>query len=680
MGLQDDLIAEVVNSAAPPPRSAKSRPQQRATPVPGSQEALIQDVVKSAPAPVISPVKTPGDAGKDMSLGRTALDLASTIGSKVDSVTGAPTRAGLAAAAEGKGLRGTIDAFTHQFSAAPETAPTGEEVAKKLGVNDTPVMVPFATNGIPASKVVGTAIDIGADYSNLLPTVAIAKGALRTTEGAGKIGTTAMRIAGAGGYADALEAGWTGAKTYLRGIFNPRIAEDFGTAVKIAEQHGIDPSLLSDSVKYGKDSFLARKGKQLAEGVGGQDRLERHNLGAQQIQDALNSVIVDKVGKGYGPQTVENAGEMIRDAYNKSVASAFDNLEYTYQTVGEKLGIQGLSDDAKQSIQSVMGSIGTEAQWKAKNAATVNAQKQGKFMEKQLARLQESVNGGDYQEIVRQMQEIGKTSYVHHTDIGWDEKSGRELYEALKEGVLSTVETVNPSARQSLEQSNRQLSKLFGDMKLVDGTIRNPGKGGDAVFRELVEGGNSKKLDALRDIIGGDEDAMAVIKATYLDNLKRIGKDGDFSFASMGNAFRNDARVKTVAEKLFTQDELQDLGNVVSLGEKHGSPILSTSGTGASNSFRDTIGNLKAHTVDEGTIAYLKRKAEAAKNQGKTSPVRAVPGLSFSGVEPDELSKLRSAVQSIQNLMPSRTRALNKSLQAYSVQDSPMRRRLNDKK
>lgn len=622
------------------------------------------------------PIKTARDAGAAMALTPTAINLASQMGSKLDSVTGAPTRAGLMAAAKGQGLRGTIDAFTHQFAGSPEKAPTGEEIAREFGVSDAPVRIPFAEKPVAASKIVGGGIDLTADYTNVLPTALMAKALLRTGEAVGKVGTTGARVLGAAPMAEGIEAGYKGAKRYLHEFFNPKIAEDFEQSLAIAERHGIDPKLLSDSVKYGNDSFIARKGKQLAEGVGGQERLLRHNSGVQAIAEATDRFIVDTVGRGYGPQTVENAGDLIRDAYNKAVSNTFQDLEFTYQSAGEQLGIQRLAPKSQEHIQGVIDRLGEQANWRAKNAATIDGQKQGRFMQKQLENLQGSVLAGDYQEIVQQMQEIGRSSYVSHSDIGWDEKAGREMYEALREGVLQTVDAVNPGAKTKLEASNQQLSKFLSDMGLLDPVVRDPKKGGEVIFRDLVEGGNSRKLEALKAVIGGDEDAMAVLKATYVDSLKKMGKDGEWSFNSLGRSFRNDARTRMVAEKLFSPEELQELGNLVSLGEKHGTPVLSTSGTGASNSFRDTLSNLKAHTLDESTIAYLKRKADAAKKRGQRGGPSGGAQLSFSGVEAPELSRVRQAVRAAQNVMPSRHRIVNKGLQTYSVQDSAVRRRL----
>lgn len=57
------------------------------------------------------------------------------VGKAIDSVTGAPTRAAIAAAQNGDFL-GALPAFAHQFADDPDKAPTGHDLALKAGLSD----------------------------------------------------------------------------------------------------------------------------------------------------------------------------------------------------------------------------------------------------------------------------------------------------------------------------------------------------------------------------------------------------------------------------------------------------------------------------------------------------------------------------------------------------------------
>ena len=652
----------------------------------------------SLPAP-----KTP-DASElpplNRGAGRIAADVASVVGSQFDRVTGAPSRAGLNALVEGKGLKEAAVQFKNQFGKDAELAPTGKEIATRIGFSDAPVGVTQTELSAPSllpksvspAGAAGLGIDLLADYTNYLPVKQIAKGAVLAGEGTGKVGTGIMKMAGYEDAAEAFEAAYKGNKAGLLRMFNPRIADDWESAQQIAIKHGIDPALLSDSVKYGENSSLARKGRAMAEGPGGQERLDKHVEGLNAIRDATDRFIVGKLGGGQAPTSVENAGLAIKEGYDKAVSGVFDSMELTYANAGQQLGIQALDPEAGQKIIDAMIPVQKDAEWLAKAGGTRGRQSQGKFMQERLEAIYQAVQEGDFDTIVRHMQETGKASYVNVADIGWDEKSGRKLYDAMKEAVLETIEKSpgGKSARMMLEENNKALKALLDDTSILEKTIKE--KGGEQIFQELVASGSSKKLDALQRILSSGDEALRkqgketlnLVRSTWLETLKKWEPDGGFRFNSIGNPLRNSAREKLVASKLFSPDELDELGELISLGEAHGpwsKAILSTSGTGASNSFRETLASIKRNIIDEGAYEYLKRKAEKAR--GKPPPGGSVPPSRFSPNRSTMVSTKgavpSNAKQAIKDygasLVPSRSRVVNKAMQTYSVQDALRRRK-----
>lgn len=123
-------------------------------------------------------------------------------GEFIDSYTGAPSRAFLDSAIDGKN---PLDAFANQFGADPSKAPDGYDIAAKVGV---PENIPSSygpnipdTEGaferpyeIPARSLVGTAVNVGADWTNALPAIGLAGKAIGKTE----TGAKALAAAGEG--------------------------------------------------------------------------------------------------------------------------------------------------------------------------------------------------------------------------------------------------------------------------------------------------------------------------------------------------------------------------------------------------------------------------------------------------------------------------------------------------
>lgn len=122
---------------------------------------------------------------KDMPTGDDSPGMISSLLSAYESIMGAPTRQALIAPAQGKN---PLSAFKQQFGADPETAPSGEYVARSYGVSEKPIssvrvgmglagLLPGVL-GLSPADIVGAGIDLTAS-----PDV-IAGPAIR---GAGKI-------------------------------------------------------------------------------------------------------------------------------------------------------------------------------------------------------------------------------------------------------------------------------------------------------------------------------------------------------------------------------------------------------------------------------------------------------------------------------------------------------------
>jgi hypothetical protein len=145
-------------------------------------------------------VQAPAEPSLDERLSRGALNFLVEAGRKVDSVTGAPTRAAIGAKMEGKN---PFKAFGSQFAEEPELAPTGRELAVKGGITDEKVLsTPF--KDITGSKLIlspaqvaGTGIDILADPTTLVPpTKVVGFAAKGLAKAGGVVGREGFRAAG----------------------------------------------------------------------------------------------------------------------------------------------------------------------------------------------------------------------------------------------------------------------------------------------------------------------------------------------------------------------------------------------------------------------------------------------------------------------------------------------------
>lgn len=171
----------------------------------------------------------------------------------IESVTGAPARASIGAAQEGKN---PITAFGKQFGENPETAPTGEQLVEKSGVTNP-----------TAKSIAGTAMDFAADPTNFIPGKAIAGG----------LAIGALKKATAGGKAARLaraeKMGFDTEKTFYHGTtknieaFDPSKTQmdniGFGgnyvtPDLKYAHQYG-DAWVEKDLSKLSKDPELNKK-------------------------------------------------------------------------------------------------------------------------------------------------------------------------------------------------------------------------------------------------------------------------------------------------------------------------------------------------------------------------------------------------------------------------------------
>lgn len=255
----------------------------------------------------------------------------------IDSYSGAPTRAALDAAVSGNN---PVPAFAHQFGEDPSNAPTGESIARKIGIPNRPIfpgnvagygvakggdtMSPPDTSKNPTmSGVAGLGIDMAADPINYIPVGKLAEA------GVGGL----ARVSGKATDAVGAASRWAGVKALsnMGGVSPENIKEYLNFSDRINSAKSVD------QLKEISDGFVGR----LA------DDVQSKAISADQAHEALKGFQSD-LKDGY-----RSAGYDARDA----VTSAQQSLKDAHNA-----RIQNLSSDVYDSVNRLKSDVQTGSQ------------------------------------------------------------------------------------------------------------------------------------------------------------------------------------------------------------------------------------------------------------------------------------------------------------------------------
>jgi hypothetical protein len=603
---------------------------------------------------------------KDPGFLDSALQTAVKVGETIDSYTGAPMRAAIGAAQDAKN---PITAFTSQFGEDPNKAPTGKQIAQKAGVPNTSLsdVIPgaftdndqeasewlkFKKGGaadISASGAAGLAMDIAADPTLILPVGQIAKGVGKGVElgakGAVMAGGAAadLTLAGAkqlpgaktvGTTLDIVKEGSKNTAEALKTMFAPKVSADYSDLVKIAEKNGIDPKLLPEAIEFGEGSFISRSARNRAEGVLGEPYLKKFEAGLEAVRDATENKIA-KIGGGQAASAVE-AGELIRKGYDEGVDKFFDQIGMTHNKVLEAIPGLTIAPESLEKIGSKLNGIEKWAKGRAERGFTAAQRAQAD----QVLRAIDAVRkgNGSYKQTLETLRDIGDVAFKSQNilaDIPPDIAKFRELYSTLDDALISTVEkAAGAPVAAELRDSNKAISEFLGDKSVISSIVGNKNMSPEKVFASLVEQGDTKKIEALKKIL--PPETFQRLKGSFLASQLRKNADDVFTFKSLQNNLRNK---KNVLGALLDPSEIDELSELVRLGDRFGSPVLSTSGTGASSLFSDITKGIRSGVESDTVIGLLK---DSARNRS-TKATKAIE----SAKETPGLSKSKTAISAV---------------------------------
>lgn len=566
------------------------------------------------------------------------------VGRFVDSYTGAPSRAAVGQLIDNKGLLSAGSAFVNQVGERPESAPTGKELAQKLGASEKsvsdiiPSLYTESGEGVAlkkggffdptASGTAGLGLDIATDWSNVIPGALALKGASKVAKGAANVGKgilkggttvaakTADAITGTTATTRAIKSiGDVSTKTkdIIDGVLNPKQLPDFNKTVELAKKHGIDPSLLSSNLEFGPRSSITRLERTLREGPVGESMLENYSQGLNAISDAFNNTS-QKLFRGPLKNEIQ-AGEILRGSFEKSQSKLLGSMDLTYKKVAKYAPGLYINKGELSSLNSTLNGVEKYAKGLMKRPIDKADIEQGRS-------LIMAVNGikstnGSYKQTADLLERLGKKAFSPQYIIGRvppDIENLQKLYFKTSESLLNTVKKdVSPEFYTELANNNKVMSEFFGHRESIKQALQNS-KSPEQLYKSVILSGDSKKIGSLKKILPPED--VQTLKGAFLNSIIKTTDDGSINFQQMSNALRSK---KNQVAALFEPSEIQEIAELVKLGQDYGPSIMSTSGTGASNAFRDLGKGLLTGFRDEKALDLMKQRARTPKPSGLLS-------------------------------------------------------------
>lgn len=646
------------------------------------------------------------------------------VGTAVDYVAGAPVRQGISEAQKADGWIDSAVAgakgFFGQYLKKPSTAATGKQIAIQAGLPDKPLseIAPqyysktgnepdkFKRGGIAdfsSAGAGGLGVDIAADMTNIIPVAAAMKG---FSKGAGKAASETASLArqavkkvpyvGAASEISA-ETAKSMAKKFSQFV-KPEIRAEYEARVATAIENGIDPEILPSSVKYkgGVDSSIARAERRMAQEVGGETQLAKHEQAHKAVRDAYDRQI-QKVGGSPGLGEADS-GQVLKEGYDVAKKEFFEGMDFTYDTVRSQLPKNApLTAEANEKLVAHLKKIQRQASSDAKNTflktgeaaeksaladrldglirnleaaqnpelvfdttkpivkkmsgilrsktATAAQKKQAMQVMNDIGGFREAHKFGDFEAINDLRAQVGSALEKNSQMLGLDKKQLGELYGELSGALKDSTEGyLGKDVRASLEANNKAMTDWFKNAGQIEDVIQsgNP----EDIYKMLVARGSTNDLRALKHVLKDKPEVLNQMKASFLEGMKRIDRNEGFSFERIGTALRNDEKVDRVLRELFSPQEITNIKKLVQLGEDFGPAKLNSSQTSEAFSFGNLMDSAKRHVENRALIDIVKNNADKLPPPGSTSlPVPSAGQQFLESIAERKFGLGRSPVQ-----------------------------------
>ncbi len=608
------------------------------------------------------------------SFGEQVADTAVGFGRTVDSYTGAPVRSAISELTRttnefGKpepSVLGNIQAagraFANQVGNNPDLAPTGMDIAEnRFGLSAKPILpgtpsfsaakggiAPEANapnvisqgQGLSPAGAVGTAIDVGADLTNLIPGTAALRAGGRSATGLAKVvskplskaGKYVLSVAEAGGNAIPIVGkpitGATKATANLiTEIANPKIAPDYEHIKLLASKHGISLEGAPDSLEFGKDKVLANMDRVNAQTLN-QGRKDAYLKYQNDVSRAFEKNLE---GISAGPtMTPADAGSHMEDAFDRAYSDMMNTVkDTTYNSITKQYPGLALNEDAAKKLASKLNGIEKYAKGLVSRSHPM-FQSQGKMLLQEVAAARNT--NGSLKQAVEHLQSIGQVAFAKYPvgQIPPDIEKTRELYFTLRDVIYETLERDvkdGDAIAGALKISNDKMSEFFSHRDSVGNVLNNHNLSASQKFERIAH--NPKQLESLLAVLEPQD--VAKIKGAYLETLVKRNEDGFIDFNDLYRKMDN-RKNKEIVDILFTPDEQASIGEIAFLGRRSGPMILNNSGTDVSKALRNMGETAKQNIFTDSIVNFMKDRARKGgislpPDAGKKPP----PILEFKG-------------------------------------------------
>lgn len=306
-----------------------------------TREEMISFLTQQQESKIENPSESEdgGIANAAKSAGSYALDKVVQAGRFIDRYTGAPVRAAIGDAQTTDDIRTPFMVAAKQFGEDPERAPTGKQIAQKMGIPDTslsekiPSMftsddkeaeqwLKFKRGGpadITASGAVGFGYDIAADPINFIPGAAISKGVESGARGAQAVSKGVKAVSSpilekAGSILTKVTA--VGGKA-LTGVPEKNIIkyiENTDEINRIISKHGGDMSLAADELRESLQASIQKKVTDLNSNV--KKAIETAPAGSTLSNESIVQAM-EKVKSGINPELYPESIKEINELIEK---------------------------------------------------------------------------------------------------------------------------------------------------------------------------------------------------------------------------------------------------------------------------------------------------------------------------------------------------------------------------
>lgn len=592
------------------------------------------------------------------------------VGQAIDRFTGAPSRAAVGAAQDGKN---PVSAFAEQFGEDPEKAPTGKDLARKMGFsgneNDALSSVlpslysatgdewlKLKKGGVldptPAGAA-GLALDVATDWTNLVPAKALASASAKAAKqaipaiGKGAVKAADATISGAAKAADLAtgtklatqaidSAKQVATKTgddlsnVARQVLVAKQSPEYARYVEIAKANGIDPNSLSAAVEFGPYSNISRAKRTIAESPIGEDYRLDHSAASDAIDSATQKRIKDIAG-GAANDPI-SGGLAVRDGFEAAKNNVLGSDKLTYDSVRKYAPGLTIPQEQWAALNSKLNGI---EKW-AKGTEGLRSSNQAfRSKAKEVLDTVQSIRasgGKSYKQFNELRDGVGKIAFADPMTfsgtIAPNQEKLADLYFAMRDTMLETVNKhVSPEFAKEIADNNKVISEFLSDIKSVNKELSSGTVSETKLLNSVLS--NPKKASTF--LKWAPKEAANQARSAYLNQIFDNAKGWDSLKESLR---RNRETVMT----LYSPQEIKAIEDLAELGSVHGPWGINPSGTAVVEGWRKLVQSVGANSVVKRVLENRIAKARAAGIDPSGAAKAAKSGASVLSNESGQVS------------------------------------------